>query len=197
MYQTLRRTFYWFSMVLDAYHTVRQCSSCNRDIITQSKHATYLSLCSAQAPLEYVAIDILGRLPKNTNGHRYLLCITYRYSKMVRTIPFKNITAAIFAKDFFEHWVFHHLPQPICLPVTAVNSPLSSSRMFALSWVFGICSRQLIIGRLMGRLKDSTIRSSLVCDNFARNMAEIGIVSPTRSCSRAITPCIEQRDSPG
>ena len=30
MYRTLRRIFYWPSMALDAYHTVRQCSSCTR-----------------------------------------------------------------------------------------------------------------------------------------------------------------------
>ena len=116
MYQTLRRTFYWPSMALDAYHTVRKCSSCTRERITLRKHATHLSLFSAQAPLEYVAIDILGPLPKTTYGHRYLLCITDRYSKMVRTIPLKNITAAIVAKAFCEHWVFHYStigPQPI------------------------------------------------------------------------------------
>ena len=110
MYQTLRRTFYWPSMALDAYHTVRQCSSCTRERITLRKHATYLSLFPAQPPLEYVAIDILGPLRKTTDGHRYLLCITDRYSKIIRTIPLKNITAATVAKAFCEHWVFHYGP---------------------------------------------------------------------------------------
>ena len=40
MYQTLRRTFYWPSMGLDAYRTVRQCSSYTRERITLRKHAT-------------------------------------------------------------------------------------------------------------------------------------------------------------
>ena len=99
-YQTLRRTFYWPSRALDAYHTVRQCSSSTRERITLRKHAKYLSLISAQSPLEYVAIDIWGPLPKTTDGHRYLLCITDRYSNMFRTIPLKNITAATVAKAF-------------------------------------------------------------------------------------------------
>ena len=103
MYQTLRQTFYWPSMALDAYHTARQCSSCTRERIALRKHATYLSLFPAQAPLEYVAIDILGSLPKTTDGHRYLLRITDRYSKMVRTISLKKITAATVAKAFCEH----------------------------------------------------------------------------------------------
>ena len=62
MYQTLRRTFYWPSMALDAYHTVRQCSSCTFERIALRKHATYLSRFPAQDPLEYVAIDIFGPL---------------------------------------------------------------------------------------------------------------------------------------
>ena len=103
MYQTLRRTFYWPSMAHDAYHTVRHCFSCSREGITLRKHATYLSLFPAKAPLEYVPIDILGPLPKTTDGHRYLLRITDRYSKMVLTIPLKNITAATVSKSFCEH----------------------------------------------------------------------------------------------
>ena len=97
-------------MALDASHNVRQCSSCTRERITLRKHATYLSLFPAQDPLEYVAIDIFGPLPNTTGGHRYLLCITDRYSKMVRTIPLNSITAASVAKAFCEHWVFHYGP---------------------------------------------------------------------------------------
>ena len=112
IYQTLRRKFYWPLMALDAYQTFRQCSSCTRERITLRKHATCLSLFPAQAPLEYVAIDISGPLPKTNDGHRYLQCITDRYSKIVRTIPLKNITAATVAQDFCEHWVFHFGPLP-------------------------------------------------------------------------------------
>ena len=195
MYKTLRGTFYWPSMALHAYHNVRKCSSCARESITLRKHATYLLLFPAQAPLKYVAIDILGPLSKNTDGHCYLLCITERYSKMVRTIPLKNITATTVANAFCEHWVFYNGPQLVCFPITAVNLRPSSCRIFALYWVFGIYSRQFIIRRRVVRLRDSTERSSLVCDTFARSMAEIGIVSRTRLRSRTTTPCIQQRDS--
>ena len=96
------------SMALDAKHTVRQCSSCTRERIMLRKHATYLSRFRPQAPLEHVEIDILGPLLKTSDGHWYVLCITDRCSKMVRTIPLKNITAATVAKAFCEHWVFHN-----------------------------------------------------------------------------------------
>ena len=73
MFQTLRRTFYWPLMALDAYNTVRQCFSCTRERISLRKHANYLRLFPAQAQLEYVAIYILGTLPRTTSKHRYLL----------------------------------------------------------------------------------------------------------------------------
>ena len=110
MYQTLRRTFFWPSMTPDAYQTVRQCSSCTRERTTLRKHATYLSLFPAQVPLEFVAIDILGPLPKTTDGHIHVLRKTDCCSKMVRTILLKNITAATVAKAFCEHLVFQYGP---------------------------------------------------------------------------------------
>ena len=43
-------------MALDVYNTVRNCASCARERISLRKHASYLKLFPAQAPLEYVAI---------------------------------------------------------------------------------------------------------------------------------------------
>ena len=111
MYQTLRQTFYWPSMSMDVYDTVRQCTSCAKERIALRKHASYLSLFPAKAPLEYVAIDILGPLPYTTGKrNRYLLVIADRYSKLTKTVPLKNITAATVARAFVEHWVFHFGP---------------------------------------------------------------------------------------
>lgn len=87
MYQTLTRIFYSPSVELDAYLTVLQFPSCTRERSTLRKHATYSSLFPAQAPLDYVAIGILGPLPNKTDGHRHLLYITDQESKIVGTIP--------------------------------------------------------------------------------------------------------------
>lgn len=114
MYQTLRRTFYWPSMGLDVYNTVRQCVSCAKERISLRKHSSLLKLFPATRPLEFVSIDILGPLPRSSGGHRYLLVITDRYTKFVRTVPLRAITALTVAKAFCEHWVFAYGP-PVCL----------------------------------------------------------------------------------
>ena len=106
MFQTLRRTFYWPSMAMDVFNTVRQCSSCAKERLSLRRHSRFLKLFPAERPLEYVAIDILGPLPRTQSGNKYLLVITDRYSKYVRTVPLRNITAWNIAKALCDHWAF-------------------------------------------------------------------------------------------
>lgn len=50
------------------------------------KRGCLLQLFSASAPLEYVAMEILGPLSKLLNGNLHLLVMTIRYSKLKRAI---------------------------------------------------------------------------------------------------------------
>jgi len=65
-----------------------------------------LKLFPAKAPLEYVAVDILGPLPRSTSGQRFILVMTDRFSKFTRAIPMRTITAINVAKEFLHHWIF-------------------------------------------------------------------------------------------
>ena len=66
----------------------------------------FLKLFPARAPPEFVAIDILGELIKTPRGSCYMLVISDRFSKLVRTVPLKKVTASEVAKAFIHHWVF-------------------------------------------------------------------------------------------
>jgi hypothetical protein len=61
---------------------------------------------SLSEPLEYVAVDILGPLPKTGHGNRFLLVMTDRFSKLTRTVPLRIITAFTVGKAFCDQWVF-------------------------------------------------------------------------------------------
>ena len=91
---------------MDAYATARTCPDCAKARIRLRKRSSKMKLFPANAPLEYVAIDILGELPRTQRGNRYLLVITDRFSKMVKTVPLRRITAAVVAESFTKHWVF-------------------------------------------------------------------------------------------
>ena len=108
LYYVLRRYFYWPAMAMDAYNTVRNCVSCARNRIKLRRHASPLKLFPARAPLEYLAIDILGELIRTPRGNRYLLIITDRYSKLTRCVPLRRITANTVAHAFIHHWVLSY-----------------------------------------------------------------------------------------
>jgi Reverse transcriptase (RNA-dependent DNA polymerase)/Integrase zinc binding domain len=65
MFHTMSRSFFWPRMAEDVYEAIRQCDHCARNRITEKRHANPLRLFPANGPLESVAMDILGPLPRN------------------------------------------------------------------------------------------------------------------------------------
>lgn len=76
--------------------------SWNRDVLHRNQNMMNCFL--ATAPLEFVAVGILGKLLKYLRGNAFLLVVTDRYSKLVCTITLKNITAATVAEVSVLHW---------------------------------------------------------------------------------------------
>ena len=67
-----------------------------------------MKLFPATAPLDSVAIDILGPLPKSSRGFIFMLLISDRFTKLTQVVPLKHITAYDVAVAFVEHWVFKY-----------------------------------------------------------------------------------------
>lgn len=59
-----------------------------------------MQLFPAAAPLEFVALDILGHLLTTKRGKRFLLVITYRFPKLVNNSPLTSISVGTVAKSF-------------------------------------------------------------------------------------------------
>ena len=110
MFRSMRSRFFWRSLYTDVAEVVRNCPVCSRNRIHERKRTSFLKLFPATEPLEYVAMDILGPLPKTEHGHRFLLVICDRFSKLTRTVPLRSISALVVAKAFCEHWVFVYGP---------------------------------------------------------------------------------------
>lgn len=72
-----------------------------------------MQLLPAAAPMEFLAIDLLGELIQTKRGNRFLLVITDRFSKLALTVPLKSITAQSVAKVFFTQLVLAYGP-PQC-----------------------------------------------------------------------------------
>jgi Integrase zinc binding domain len=64
MYQNIRRELFWPRMAIDIHHFVQNCALCARKRLVTQRKTTYLKLFPPSAPLEFVAMDILGPLPE-------------------------------------------------------------------------------------------------------------------------------------
>lgn len=127
MFRTMRRSFFWPRMAEDVYETIRQCDHCARNRITEKRHTNPLRLFPANGPLESVAMDILGPLPRTKHGNRFLLVITDRFSKVTKTVPLRTVTALSVARAFCDHWVYAYGP-PISLLTD--NGPQFTAKFF-------------------------------------------------------------------
>lgn len=91
------------------------------------KNVCNLKLFPSKASLESIYIDLCGELVLTAQGFRRSLVITYRFTKSVRTVPLRGVTAAKVARKFVNHWVFPH-GLPIYL--IADNVPQFTSKFF-------------------------------------------------------------------
>jgi hypothetical protein len=94
--------------------TVRHCIVCAKNRVTERKRTSFLKLFPASGPLEFVAIEILGPLPKTEHGNRFLLVISDRFSKLTITVPLRTITALDVAKASATHGYSRMDPRAIC-----------------------------------------------------------------------------------
>ena len=67
-----------------------------------------MKLFPATAPLESMAMDLLGPLQKSKAGNRFILVMTDRFTKLTQVVRLRRITAAVIAAAFCQHWVFKY-----------------------------------------------------------------------------------------
>jgi hypothetical protein len=127
MFRSMRKRYFWRNMYREIEDAVRSCEQCARNNVHERSRVNNMQLFTAQNPLEFVAIDILGPLPKTAHGNRFLLVISDRFSKLTRTIPMRTTTALAVEKAFCTHWVFSYGPPRYLL---SDNGPQFTAKFF-------------------------------------------------------------------
>ncbi len=92
--------YYWPSMVIDVYNAASRCVSSAKDRIDLKKHNKLLNLFPAQAPLNSVALDLFGPLPKSNFGYSFVLVMVDRFSKLCRFKALGSTTATKISNEF-------------------------------------------------------------------------------------------------
>ncbi len=98
MYQTLRRNYCWPALPVKVYQVVRNLYDFAKERLRSRKRSAVLKLFPAAAPLDDVAMSLLGKLIETGRGNKHLLVITDRFNKLVRVIPLRTMRAIDIAR---------------------------------------------------------------------------------------------------
>ena len=64
---------------------------------------------TAGSPMQIVAVDILGPLPKSSKGNQYILVAAY-FTKWMEAYPIPNQEASIVAQTVVDQFFLRYLP---------------------------------------------------------------------------------------
>jgi len=102
MYDTLRRYVYRHSKVVDVYKHVEQCPACAKNHLSKRSHTSTMKLFPSLEPFLGLAMDLLGALTTSRGGHKHVLVICDRFTKLTRAIPLRDATALTVSSAFID-----------------------------------------------------------------------------------------------
>jgi len=105
MYYTMRRKYYWPSMVTDIFNVITKCTTCAQNRLALRRHTSPLTLFPPTEPLTDLSVDIFGPIPASKSGNRFILVITDRFSKLTKCVALRKITAMSVASAIIDAWV--------------------------------------------------------------------------------------------
>lgn len=103
-FQRISTNYYWPKLKCDVSKYVRTCKTCLASKPDQQFPAGLLcGRPSVKRPWELVSVDIVGPLPKSTNGFRYILSIQDYFSKFCIFQPMRTATSKTICKILEDH----------------------------------------------------------------------------------------------
>lgn len=107
IYKTCERIkvlYFWPKMLCDIARYIRACPVCLAHKPIQNAPAGEMGqTCSASKPWHTISIDIVGPLPRSTQGYKFILSIVDTFSKYVLFIPLRSATASVVTDKIEEH----------------------------------------------------------------------------------------------
>ena len=108
--QKLKDRFYWPGHYNDVMMWCSTCPSCATRKTPIPKAKAPLSPIPVGSPLQLVAIDLLGPLPKSKNGNSYILVAADYFTKWCEAYPLPNMEAVTVAEVLTNEMFFRFSP---------------------------------------------------------------------------------------
>jgi transposase InsO family protein len=101
----LRQRFWWNKCEIDVAAWVKSCVFCNRRKGGQPKRQGLTEPILSQRPFDVVGFDIVGPLPEDKDGNRYLLTAVDHFTRYPLAIPITNREHATVVHALHRHLV--------------------------------------------------------------------------------------------
>lgn len=101
----VQRRYYWVGLAADVRLWIKRCTVCARVKNPPKKNRAPLMKYTVGAPLERVAMDILGPLPETERGNKYVLVVGDYFTKWIESYPLPNQEAETVARVLVEEFI--------------------------------------------------------------------------------------------
>jgi transposase InsO family protein len=97
--------FYWIGCRSSVMRWCRECRDCQERKGPPRKPRGGMQQYVVGAPLERVALDILGPLPESNNGNKYILIVADYFTRWTEAYPMPNQEAVTVARLFMREFI--------------------------------------------------------------------------------------------
>ena len=101
----VRYRFYWTGYKEQVIRWCRRCDVCAQSKPGPKRTRAQLGRVPVAAPLERIAVDIMGPIPETDDGNKYILVLGDYFSKWTEAYALKNHTAQTVADIIMEQFI--------------------------------------------------------------------------------------------
>uniref|UniRef100_A0A3P8TEZ0 Gypsy retrotransposon integrase-like protein 1 n=1 Tax=Amphiprion percula TaxID=161767 RepID=A0A3P8TEZ0_AMPPE len=101
----LKARYFWYNMREDVMLWCRTCTSCAAKARPKKTLRAAMGTVRVGAPMERIAVDLMGPLNETERHNRYILVVQDYFSKWVEAYPVPDIQAATVAEKIASEWV--------------------------------------------------------------------------------------------
>ncbi|GFX48208.1 retrovirus-related Pol polyprotein from transposon 412 [Trichonephila clavipes] len=103
--QKVRERFYWYNVRSDVEKCCRICDPCAARKGPRKRTRRRLQLYNVGVPFERIAFDILGPLPRSSDGNNNILVVMDYFTKWLEAYPIPGQEASTVAEVLVQHWI--------------------------------------------------------------------------------------------